>query len=149
MRKTKLTLLLLAALLVGVCLGFYGNSAIIRARIQRFSQIPDNMPQHITDKLTERLGLDAAQREQVLAVLLAYQSRLKETREKSRAMFDDLLQEMSSEIDGHLTPAQIEEHKKIRAELEQRRRDNQNLMRAFPATAPKDSGATNGATNAK
>ena len=55
MRKTKLTLLLLAALLVGVCLGFFGNSAIIRARIQKFSQIPANMPEHITAKLTESI----------------------------------------------------------------------------------------------
>ena len=28
MRKTKLILLLLAALLLGVCLGFFGNTAI-------------------------------------------------------------------------------------------------------------------------
>ena len=33
MRKTKLTLLLLAALLVGVCIGFYANNAIIQARM--------------------------------------------------------------------------------------------------------------------
>ena len=34
MRNTKLILLLLAALLIGMCAGFYINSAIIRARIR-------------------------------------------------------------------------------------------------------------------
>lgn len=144
MRKTKLTLLLLAALLVGVCIGFYGNSAIIRARIQRFSQIPDNMPQHITGKLTERLDLDAAQQEKVLAVFLAYESRLQETREKSRAMLDALLQEMTVQIDQHLTPAQVEEHKIMLEELDQRRRDNRNLIRAFPPPASKTNAANAG-----
>ena len=64
MPKTKLILLLLAALLTGVCLGFFGNSAIIRARIRHFSQIPENMPRHITARLTERLHLDPQQQEQ-------------------------------------------------------------------------------------
>ena len=135
MRKTKLILLLLAALLVGVCLGFFGNSAIIRARIARFSQIPHNMPQHIADKLTERLDLDAAQREKVLAVFVAYESRLQESREKSRAMFDELKQEMSAQVDQHLTPAQIEEHHKMLAEFDQQRRADRALMRAMGATA--------------
>ena len=40
MRKTKLILLLLAALLLGVCLGFFGNTAIIRARIRFFACSP-------------------------------------------------------------------------------------------------------------
>lgn len=141
MRKTKLILLLLAALLVGVCIGFYGNSAIIRARIQRFSRIPDNLPQHITGKLTERLELDAAQQEQVLAVFLSYDERLKETREQSQAMLRALMQEMSSEVQRHLTPAQIEEHKKMLQELEQRHRDNRALMRAFPPPESKTNAA--------
>lgn len=135
MRKTKLTLLLLAALLTGVCLGFFGNSAIIRARIARFSQIPHNMPQHITDKLTDRLDLDAAQQEKVLAVFMAYESRLQETREKSRAMFDELKQEMAAQIDQHLTPAQIEEHRKMLAELDQQRRADRALARAMGGAA--------------
>lgn len=141
MRKTKLTLLLLAALLVGVCIGFYGNSAIIRARIQRFSQIPDNLPQHITGKLTERLELDAAQQEKVLAVFLSYDARLKETREQSRATLRALMQEMSDEVQRHLTPAQIEEHNQMLQELEQRHRDNRALMRAFPPPASKTNAA--------
>ena len=134
MRKTKLTLLLLAALLTGVCLGFFGNSAIIRARIARFSQIPHNMPQHITDKLTERLELDAAQQEKVLAVFMAYEPRMKENREQSRANFNALLEEMRQQIAQHLTPEQREEHKKMLAELDQRMQENRALMRAFPTS---------------
>ena len=137
MRKTKLALLLLAALLVGVCIGFYGYGAVIQARIQRFSRIPDNLPQHITGKLTERLGLDADQQEKVLAVFLSYEGRMKETREQSQALLQALMEEMRSEVQRHLTPAQIEEHNKILQELDQRHRDNRALMRAFPAPAGK------------
>ena len=81
MRKTKLTLLLLAALLVGVCIGFYGNNAIIQARIRHFSQIPGNMPEHITQKLTQRLDLDAGQRAQVFAIVQSFDGRLQEARD--------------------------------------------------------------------
>ena len=131
MPKTKLTLLLLAALLAGVCLGFFGNSAIIRARIRHFSQVPENMPRHITERLTERLQLDAGQQEQVLAVFMAYDARLQETREQSRAMYQALRDEMSAEVDRHLTPEQVAEHQKMLAELDQRIQDNRALLRAF------------------
>ena len=132
MRKTQLTLLLLAALLAGVCIGFFGNSAIIRARIKRFSEAPANMPAHITEKLTKRLHLDSTQQEQVLAVFMAYEPRMKENREQSRANFQALLEEMRQQIAQHLTPEQREEHKKMLAELDQRMQENRALMRAFP-----------------
>ena len=140
MRKTKLTLLLLAALLVGVCLGFFGNSAIIRARIQQFSQIPANMPEHITAKLTERLELDATQQQQVLAVFKAYETRMEETRQQRRALIDALLEEVRVEIAQYLTPEQQEEHKKMLAEMDQRHRDARALMRAFPPPAATNAG---------
>ena len=140
MRKTKLTLLLLAALLVGVCLGFFGNSAIIRARIQKFSQIPANMPEHITAKLTERLELNDEQQQQVLAVFKAYETRMEETRQQRRALIDALLEEVRVEIAQHLTPEQQEEHKKMLAEMDQRHRDARALMRAFPPPAATNAG---------
>ena len=132
MRKTKLTLLLLAALLAGVCIGFFGNSAIIRARIKRFSEAPSNMPVHITEKLTKRLHLDDTQKEQVLAVFMAYEPRMKESREQSRANFNALLEEMRQQIAKHLTPEQQAEHRKMLAELDQRMQENRALLRAFP-----------------
>jgi Spy/CpxP family protein refolding chaperone len=135
MRKTKLTLLLLAALLVGVCLGFFGNSAIIKARIRQYSQIPANMPEHITGKLTERLDLNEQQQQQVFAVFQAYEDRMEETRQQRRALIDALLEEVRLEIAQYLTPAQQEEHKKLLAEMDQRHRDFRALMRAFPPPA--------------
>lgn len=136
MPKTKLTLLLLAALLLGVCIGFFTNDAIIRARIRHYSQIPANMPQHITDRLTERLKLDAAQQQQVLGVLTNYDARLTETREQNRATLDALMQEMAAQIDQFLTPEQVVAHQKILAELDKRRQDRRDFMRAFPPPPP-------------
>ncbi len=132
MKKTKLTLLLLAALLVGVCIGFFGNSAIIRARIQKYTEVPTNMPARITEKLTKRLHLDPTQQEQVLAVFMTYEPRMKENREQSRANFNALLEEMRQQIAQHLTLEQQEEHKKILAEMDQRLQENRALLRAFP-----------------
>lgn len=140
MRKTKLTLLLLAAMLIGVCLGFFGNDAVIRARIRHYSQIPGNMPEHITQKLTERLELDAAQQEAVRAILQSYDARLQETREQNRATLAALFADMRGEIAAHLTPAQKAEHEKLLVELEQRRQENRALRRAMEMPPP---GASN------
>ena len=142
MRKTKLTLLLLAALLVGVCIGFYGNNAIIQARIRHFSRIPGNMPEHLTQKLTERLELDAAQQEAVRAILQAYDGRLQEARDQSRATLDALLEGMRSEVAAHLTPEQKIEQAKMIAEFELRRQADRDLRRALgaPPPAPDNSG---------
>lgn len=142
MRKTKLTLLLLAALLAGVCIGFFGYSAIIRARIQRFSRIPGNLPEHITGKLTERLKLDAAQQAQVRAVVQSYDGRLKEARDQSRATLDSLLGQMRDEVATHLTPGQKAEHEKLLQEMDQRHRDSRDLRRALQPPPP---GASNAA----
>ena len=138
MRKTKLTLLLLAAMLVGVCVGFFAYDAVIRARIRHFSQIPGNMPEHIVARLTERLELDAAQQTAVRAIVQSYDARLQEAREQSRAVLDALFAGMRGEIAVHLTPEQQAEHAKLIAELEQRRQENRALRRALrePPPAP-------------
>lgn len=140
MRKTKLALLLLAALLAGVCIGFFGNGVVIRARIRHFSQIPGNVPEHIVSMLTKRLDLDAAQQVQVRAIVQAYDVRLKEAREQSRATFDALMGEMRAEVSERLTPEQREEHRRVLAELDQRHRDNRALMRAFSPPASTNAG---------
>jgi hypothetical protein len=140
MRKTKLTLLLLAAMLIGVCLGFFGNDAVIRARIRHFSQVPANLSEHITQKLTERLKLDAVQQEAVRAIVQSYDARLQETREQNRALLAALFADMRGEIAVHLTPAQKAEHEKLVAELEQRHQANRALRRAMDMPTP---GASN------
>ena len=50
-------------------------------------------------------------------------------------MFDELKQEMAAQIDQHLTPAQIEEHRKMLAELDQQRRADRALARAMGGAA--------------
>jgi uncharacterized protein YpiB (UPF0302 family) len=144
MNKTKLTLLLLTALLAGVCLGFFTNSAIIRARIRKFSQIPANLPEHITNRLTERLKLDDTQRAEVLAVFKAHETRMQETRAQSQALIDAMIEEVRVEISRHLTPVQQEEHKKLLAEMRLRQHNHRALLRAFPPPPPKENGASNG-----
>ncbi len=144
MRKTKLTLLLLAAMLAGVCIGFFTNSAIIRARIQKYSRMPANMPQHLTDRLAHRLGLNPEQQAQVLSVFLAYESRMEQTREESRAMIDALIEEVRTEIAQYLTPEQQEIHKQLLAEMDQRHRDRKALLRALSPPPPTNSTAHGG-----
>lgn len=143
MKQTKLALLLLAALLAGVCIGFSVNRAIIRARIRQFTETPVNMPEHITQRLVDRLALNAEQTEQVRSVLVAHQARMEETRKQSRAMFAGLVEEMRVEIAQYLTPEQQEEHKIFLAELDQRIRDNQELIRAYPPPFMRKTNPTN------
>ena len=145
MKQIKLALLLLAALLAGVCIGFSVNRAIIRARIRQFTETPVNMPEHITQRLVDRLELNAEQTEQVRSVLTAYQSRMEETRRKNRALFDGLTEELRVEIAQYLTPAQQEEHKNMLAELDQRIRDNRELIRAYPPPFMRKTNPTNSA----
>ena len=142
MRKTKLTLLLLAALLIGVCLGFYANNAIIQARIRHYSQIPGNLTEHVTQKLTERLKLNAVQQEAVRAIVQSYDARLQEARDQSRATLDALFAGMRGEIAAHLSPEQQVEHEKLAAEMEKRRQENRALRRVFDLPPP---GASNAA----
>ena len=134
MKKTKLALLLLAAMLIGVCIGFFTNSAIIQARIKKYAMMPADMPGHVARKLAERLHLDAEQKAQVMTIFLDYDTRMQETRLKSQSMFDSLVAEMSTKIDQILTPEQKAEHLKLLAELDQRDRDRRGLLRAFPPT---------------
>lgn len=136
MKKTKLTLLLLAALLVGVCLGFLGNRAVIQARIRHFSRIPGNVPAHITDMLAKRLELDAEQQNQVRAIVQSYDARLQKAREDSRATFEGIMQEMRTEVAAHLTPAQQAEHEKLIVEIDQRRQENRALRQAMHLPPP-------------
>ena len=141
MRNTKLILLLLAALLIGMCAGFYINSAIIRARIRAYNQIPANIPQHVTDRLSKRLDLTPEQCGKILATMQGYQARMDETREKSRAMFDELMAEVFVQIDQHLTPEQQAEHARIQDEISAKRRAARDMRRALtppPKDAPRN-----------
>lgn len=136
MRKTKLTLLLLAALLVGVCLGFLGNRAIIQARIRHFSRIPGNMPEHITTMLAKRLELNSEQQTHIRAIVQSYDARLQQAREDSRATFEGIMQEMRVEVAAQLTPEQQAEHDKLVAEIDQRRQENRALRQALHLPPP-------------
>ena len=98
------------------------------------------MPEHITAKLTKRLDLDAEQQVQVLAVFKAYEGRMEETRQQRRALIDALIEEVRLEIAKHLTPEQQAEHKKMLEEMDQRRRENRALIRAYPPKESTNSG---------
>ena len=141
MRTTNLVLLLLATLLAGVCIGFFGNDAIIRARIRRFSQIPGNVPEHITAQLTRRLALDAGQHAQVRAILERFDGRLQQAREQSRATFKALLQEMRAEVSAILTPDQQARHAVLVEESDRRHDDARALRRAVRPRSDLNTGA--------
>ncbi len=131
MRTTKLILLLLATLLAGVGIGVLGHTALIRARIRHFSQIPGNVPGHITDQLTRRLGLDAGQQAHVRVILERFDGRLQQARAQSRATFKALLDEMRAEVAALLTSEQRAEHAELLEEIDKRREGTRALRRAL------------------
>jgi len=136
MKTTKLILLLLTALLVGVCIGFFSNSAIIRTRIQQFSEIRANRTAHVIEKLTEHLELTEEQQGQIRSVVLTYEVRITEAQEKSQALFDSPLKEMAEAITPYLTPKQRDAYEKMWAKHNQRHQKSRALMSAFPSESP-------------
>jgi len=141
MKTTKLLLLLLTALLIGVCIGFFSNSAIIRARIRQFSEIRANRSAHIIEKLTKHLELTEEQQGQLHSVVLTYEVRITEAHEKSQALFQSPLEEMAEAITPYLTPKQQDAYKKMRSTHHQRHQKSRALMSAFPSDAPTDKAA--------
>jgi len=131
MRKTKLTLLLFAALLAGVCIGFYVNDAIIRARVRRYSQIPANLADHISEKLAAGLDLNPIQQEQIRLLALAYEERFQDARERSRALRHEVTDDLLEQIQILLTPEQQAAYDDMMERMEARHRETRALRRAM------------------
>ena len=130
LKKANLFLLLLAALIAGFCIGFHTNAAIIRARVSRLSSMPENMPAHLTERMTKRLGLDATQQAAIREVLERHDVKMQEARARGRAIVDGLVADLNAEIEEHLTPEQRKTHADYMEKLRQRGQENRQLRRA-------------------
>lgn len=130
LQKTTLALLLLGGVLVGFCIGFQTNAAIIRSRVRTLSGPAENMPAILTGKLTELLGLDEAQRTTVLGIMERHETRMREVRERRRAEVDGMIAELDAELQAEFTPEQREIHAKYLEDLRRRGAENRKLRRA-------------------
>lgn len=138
MKTTKLLLLLLTALLVGVCIGFFTNSAIIRARIRRYSEIRAHRSAHIIGMLTKHLALTEEQQSQIRGIVLTYETRITEAQKQSEALYKAPLEEMADAITPCLTPKQQEAYKQMRSAHRRNHQQSRALMSAFSADTPTD-----------
>jgi len=132
MKTSKLVLLLLTALLLGICIGFLANGAVIRARIRHFSEIREHRSEHILNMLTQHLQLTEEQQGQIRGVVATYETRITEARQKSEALYNSPMEEMSKAIFAYLTPEQREAYEKMRTKQHSRHRKSRTLMSAFP-----------------
>ena len=128
--KATLVLILLGAALVGFCVGFQTNAAIIRSRVRALSGPVENMPAVLTDKLTEVLGLDDAQKAAVLGIMERHGARMHEARERRRAEVDAMVAELDAELQAEFTPEQKALHEKYLEELRRKGQENRKLRRA-------------------
>ena len=131
MRTTKLILLLLTALLVGVCIGFFTNSAIIKARVRRYQEIPAHLSEHIMEKMTGG-DLTEAQQLEIQKQVDDYVQQRKEQRGIRKAQQAERMAELSRKIAQHLTPEQDEQFKVMMEKVGPRRKASHDLMRAIP-----------------
>lgn len=131
MNKTKLALLLLTFLLAGVCIGFFTNSAIIKARVRRYREIPRHLSEHIVEKLTEGLDLTAEQQQAVQAHVDEYVEQRQQERRVRKARNAERMAEMSRNIALHLTPEQQAEYQVMMGRSMPQRRTARDLMRTF------------------
>ncbi len=138
MKTTKLLLLLLTALLVGVCIGFFANSSIIRSRIRHFSEIRAHRSAHVIGMLTEHLELTEEQQGQIRGIVLTYETQITEAQKQSEALYNAPLEEMASTITPYLTPKQQDAYKQMRSAHQRRHQKSRALVSACPADAPTD-----------
>jgi len=136
MKTTKLLLLLLTALLVGVCIGFFTNSAIIRARIRHFSEIRVHRSAHIIGMLTEHLELTEEQQSQIRGIVLTYETQITEAQKQSEALYNAPLEKMADTITPYLTPKQQDVYTQMRLTHQRRHQKSRALMSAFPKGKP-------------
>jgi len=139
MRTTKLILLLLTALLIGVCMGFFTNSAIIKARVRRYREIPTHLSEHIMERMTARLDLTAKQQQDIQKQVDLYVSQREEQCQTRKARNAERMAELSRGVRQHLTPEQQTQFKAMMEKVGPRRKASRDLMRAIPETrAPAD-----------
>ena len=133
LKKANLALLLLGAGLVGFCIGFQTNAAVVRARVRAISTLPENMPAFLTDRLTEVLCLDGEQRTAIQNIMERHDAKMKEARARGRAEVDALVAELDAAIDEQLTPEQKVKQRKYLAEIRKKAQENRQLKRAAGA----------------
>lgn len=133
LKKANLALLLLGAGLVGFCIGFQTNAAVVRARVRAISTLPENMPAFLTDRLTEVLGLDGEQRTAIRDIMERHDAKMKEARARGRAEVDALVAELDAAIDEQLTPEQKVKQRKYLDEIRKKAQENRQLKRAAGA----------------
>lgn len=137
MRTTKLILLLLTALLIGVCIGFFTNSAIIKARVRQYQEIPAHLSEHIMEKMTAGLDLSTEQQQEIQKQVDAYVDQRKENCGLRKVKRAEQMTKLSQGIAQHLTPDQQAVFKTMMEKVGPRRKASRDLMHAIPAsTAP-------------
>jgi Spy/CpxP family protein refolding chaperone len=134
LKKANLFLLLLAAVIVGFCIGFHTNAAIIRARVRKISTMPENMPAYLTEKLTKLLDLDDAQQTAIREIMERHDAKMQEARARGREIVDALVADLNAEVESQLTPEQRKIHAEHIEKMRQRGRENRQLRRAVQGT---------------
>jgi uncharacterized protein YneF (UPF0154 family) len=132
MKTTKLILLLLTALLIGVCIGFFSNSAIIKARVRHYQEIPAHLSEHIMEKMTAGLDLTAEQQTEIQKQVEVFVEQRKEQRGIRKAQNAERMAELGRGITQHLTAEQQTTFGAMMEKVGPRRKASRDLMRALP-----------------
>jgi Spy/CpxP family protein refolding chaperone len=132
MKTTKLILLLLTALLVGVCIGFFTNSAIIKARVRHYQEIPSHLSEHIMEKMTAGLDLTAGQQAAIQKQVDLFVEQRGEQCSTRKAKNAEQMAEMSRGVLQHLTPEQQMQFKTMMEKVGPRRKASRDLIHAIP-----------------
>ena len=118
MRTWNWILVIVAAFLLGGVAGYQFNNDLVARRARLFAEsTPAERTARIAQRMADRLSLTDAQRDQIAAVMLAYDARFAAIREARHADVDAVRVEMDKEIDALLTPEQAAAHAALLAEL--------------------------------
>ncbi len=104
--KTKMTLLLLMTLFIGVILGVLLRPLFIGNRFDDFRKL--RSPGGITSRIEKILELDETQMKVIKPILENHEIKLRESGEKSRREFGNLMDSLKTELSEYLTVEQLE-----------------------------------------
>ncbi len=134
MKSLKWSLLLLATLLLGVCIGIVGSGLIIRYRFDSVAREgPDVIPGILTAQLTRRLNLTASQQKTLESQIRKAQHEFKAVRRQYEPQLQSIVTNTIAEIQTILTD---EQRARLDAVLDFQRSRWLATPKVEPATAP-------------
>ena len=118
MTRTRASLVLLGVFLLGVVSGVFATGAFVVYRFRHGS--PGQMEELVVHRLSRRLHLDAAQRQQLVKVAERTRTEISQVMGDVKPKIEAIVEQAYQELGPSLRPDQQKELEKVRQETKER-----------------------------